>query len=186
MEGYKYNADLLSSTIEYEDYRRIIDDLLAEGKTSGEDHSPFMINYTRKNVERMQTLDGRVEITDTLKEQLHQLKSNYIFLVLTEAWCGDASQIIPVLPKIAEVSEGKIALKLIWRDENPEIMQRHLTNGGKSIPKLILINKENLHEISNWGPRPDVLQELANEWKNEPDYSLKKVGRKAACLVCRE
>lgn len=178
MEKYKYNANSLPQALNYEDYRKIIDDLLAQGKTSGEDHSPFMISYTHKNVERMQALDRQIQITDTLKETIGQLKSNCIFLVLTEAWCGDASQIIPVLDKIAEASEGKIELQLIWRDQNPEIMQRHLTNGGKSIPKLILINKENLEEIGKWGPRPNVLQELAAEWKNQPDYSLKSWAEK--------
>jgi thioredoxin-like negative regulator of GroEL len=178
MEGYKYDVDVLSRALDYKNYRLIIDKLLAEGKTSGEDHSPFMVSYTHKNVERMEALDAQVEITDVLVAHLRQLKSKYIFLVLTEAWCGDAAQIIPVLDKIAEASEGKITLRLIWRDTNPDIMQRHLTNGGKSIPKLILIKEENLQEISNWGPRPDVLQALANDWKNAPGYSLKSWAEK--------
>ncbi len=177
MEEYRYNTQKLG-TLNYKDYRRVIDELLAQNKTSGEDHSPFMVSYTRKNVERMQALEENVEIFNTLKDQVHQLKSNYIFLVLTEAWCGDAAQIIPVLDKIADASEGKIELQLIWRDENPEIMQKHLTQGGKSIPKLILIDKENLQAISDWGPRPEVLQELANEWKNEADYTLKSWAEK--------
>lgn len=173
MEKYKYNPTLISEAIDYSTYLETIDNLLADGKTSGADHSAFMVSYTRKNVERMQLLDGHLEIIPQLQEALKKLKSQYIFLVLTEAWCGDASQVIPVLQKIAEFSDGKIELKLIWRDENPEVMDRHLTNGGKSIPKLIIIKKENLEEISNWGPRPDVLQQLATEWKNLPDFSLK-------------
>ena len=178
MEEYRYDEDFLSKAMDYREYRKVIDELLAEGKTSGEDHSPFMVSYTHKNVERMEILDAEAEITDELLAQLRELKSTYIFLVLTEAWCGDASQIIPVLHKIAEASEGKITLRLIWRDTNPDIMQRHLTHGGKSIPKLILIKEENLQEISNWGPRPDVLQNLANDWKNEPDYTLKSWANK--------
>lgn len=173
MKKYTYNLESLPNAINYNVYREIIDKLLLEGKTSGEDHSPFMVSYTRKNVERMNLLDDNIIITDSLVNKLKGLKANYIFLVLTEAWCGDAAQIVPVLNEIAKRSDGKIDLQLIWRDKNPEIMERHLTNGGKSIPKLIIINKENLQEISNWGPRPDVLQALATKWKNEPDYSLK-------------
>ena len=70
---------------------------------------------------------------------MSQLKDNFTLLVLAEGWCGDAAQILPVINKIAEYS-SLIDLKVVCRDENPELMDQFLTNGSKSIPKVIIID----------------------------------------------
>ncbi|HRH60623.1 MAG TPA: thioredoxin family protein, partial [Chitinophagaceae bacterium] len=81
------------------------------------------------------------------------------WLVLTEGWCGDAAQIIPVLHKLAALNSN-IALKFLLRDENLELMDMYLTKGiSRSIPKLIVLD-ENNDELFNFGPRPGALQEI--------------------------
>jgi thioredoxin family protein len=77
-------------------------------------------------------------------------------LVIAEDWCGDASSTVPVLARLAEVLPG-LELRIILRDQNPEVMDRYLTSGSRSIPIVIALD-ERMQEVGNWGPRPQVLQ----------------------------
>lgn len=143
----------------YDAYRQLTDELLAQGKTTGENHSEAMIHYTQLNVARMNRLDKTTRLLEATREQLQHVNRPMIWLTLTEAWCGDAAQIIPVLQKIAGASE-LVELRLILRDEHPEIMNAFLTNGGRSIPKVILLDAQTLDVLGSWGPRPAVVQEM--------------------------
>jgi hypothetical protein len=163
-----YTTHFLANTFTYQAYRSLIDELLEQGKSTGADHTAAMINYTKMNVQRMKRLDKTVAIEESILTAVMQLKQNYTWLVVTEAWCGDAAQILPTLNKIGENSEGKISVRYVLRDQNLNIIDAHLTNGGRSIPKLIVLDN-NLTEITSWGPRPKVLQDLYLEWKTEPN-----------------
>jgi hypothetical protein len=77
-------------------------------------------------------------------------------LVLTEDWCGDAANTVPVLAKWADHA-ATIELRLLRRDEHPELMDRYLTNNSRSIPIVIVLDAEN-NELGSWGPRPAELQ----------------------------
>lgn len=82
-------------------------------------------------------------------------------LVLAEDWCGDASNSIPFLARWAEQTPG-VQLRIIRRDEHPEVMDRYLTNGSRSIPVVILLD-QGFRELGHWGPRPSVLQKWVLE-----------------------
>jgi hypothetical protein len=77
-------------------------------------------------------------------------------LVLAEDWCGDASSTIPILAKLADRLPG-LELRILRRDEHPEVMDRYLTNGSRSIPIVIALDEE-FRELGHWGPRPGELQ----------------------------
>ena len=77
-------------------------------------------------------------------------------LVIAEDWCGDASSTIPILARFADAAPG-MELRLLRRDEHPELMDRYLTNGSRSIPIVIALD-ESYRELGHWGPRPSVLQ----------------------------
>jgi hypothetical protein len=77
-------------------------------------------------------------------------------LVIAEDWCGDASNTVPIVAKLAESVPGW-ELRVIQRDANPEVMDRYLTNGSRSIPIVIALD-ENFQELGHWGPRPSELQ----------------------------
>jgi hypothetical protein len=136
-----------------------------------------MINYTKMNVQRMKRLDKTVEIAENLLKAVKDLNQHYTWLVLTEAWCGDAAQILPVLNKIGENSDGKISVRHILRDQNLEIMDAHSTNFNRAIPKLIVLN-DSLTEVTQWGPRPEKLQNLFLEWKTEPNTTKQDWAKK--------
>jgi hypothetical protein len=80
----------------------------------------------------------------------------YHLLVLAEDWCGDASNTIPILAKLAERVPG-LELRVLRRDEHPEVMDQYLTNGSRSIPIVIVLDA-GFRELGHWGPRPMELQ----------------------------
>ena len=77
-------------------------------------------------------------------------------LVIAEDWCGDASNTVPIVAKLAEQVPG-LELRVILRDQNPDVMDRYLTNGSRSIPIVIALD-ESFAEVGHWGPRPAELQ----------------------------
>lgn len=161
-----YSNIFVNDGVGYPEYRNLINDLLADGKTTGPDSSEAMLHYTKMNVQRMNRVDKTARLTNEILEALQMLNGTYRFLVISEGWCGDAAQIVPVINKIAEGSNGKIELKLVLRDQHLELMDAHLTNGGRAIPIVLVLNEEG-SLIHQWGPRPAVLQALLKDWKKE-------------------
>lgn len=163
---------VLHSAMSYDRYMNLLVDLLAEGKTTGENQSEAMVGYGKMNVQRMKRLNKTIQLLPEFEEVLKGLTRKMTFLVITEGWCGDAAQNVPVLNKLSEQS-NQIDLKLILRDENLEIMDAYLTNGGRSIPKLIALDSSTLEVIGTWGPRPETAQEMVSEFKKmeNGDYS---------------
>ena len=143
----------------YDEYRRLIDAFLMVGKSTARRESESLVEYSKLNVVRMNRLDKTTEIIPELQERISEISALQTWLVLTEGWCGDAAQIVPVLNKIAELNSN-IQLKFLLRDEHLELMNKYLTNGkSQSIPKLVVLDEHN-NELFNWGPRPQALQEL--------------------------
>ena len=124
----------------YAEYRTLVQNLAKDGQTTGVVQSEANINYTQLNDRRMSRWDKTLKLTNEVQEQIARMEANLLFLVLTESWCGDASPSLPVMNKIAELNPN-IEFKIILRDENPELMDAFLTNGARSIPKLIILDK---------------------------------------------
>ncbi|TPE43776.1 thioredoxin family protein [Pontibacter mangrovi] len=161
----------LSKAISYTQYRDMIDKLLAEHKTTGTNHSEVMVEYTRMNMHRMRRVE-KVILEDELVEMMLSVRTRMTWVVLTEAWCGDAAQCLPAIVKIADASP-LIEVKLLLRDENPEIMDAYLTDGGRSIPKLIALDADTMEVLGTWGPRPEPAQQLFLDMKAQgADYSV--------------
>jgi hypothetical protein len=157
--------EALKNGMDYKAYRDLIDGLLQEGKTTGENHSEAMIHYTEMNVQRMSKWDKRFTPSEDVLDAVKGLGSE-TWLLITEGWCGDAAHSVPVIAAIADQSEN-INLKLVLRDENLELMDQYLTNGGRSIPKLIRMDADTLEVLSTWGPRPEETQNLVMTAKAE-------------------
>jgi hypothetical protein len=154
----------ISKSCSYNEYRSLIFTYAQEGKTTGLISSSDYINYTKLNESRMHRLDKTIEVTQETKALLENLSKEYIWLVISETWCGDAAQVVPVINKMAEVA-SKIDLRIVLRDENEDLMNLFLTNGTKSIPKLIIIEKETGEVIGDFGPRPTQAKQLIIDYK---------------------
>ncbi|WP_051666685.1 thioredoxin family protein [Pedobacter sp. R20-19] len=160
-----YSEIFSEQGMDYQTYRALVDQLLLEGKSTSE--ASYDLHYTKMNVQRMNRVDKTVSLTDDLTSTINHLKGNYKFLVITEGWCGDAAQIVPVFNKTATASLGRIDLKFVLRDKNLPLIDAHLTNGGRAIPVLIVLNEAADQVLATWAPRPQILQELLKEWKKE-------------------
>jgi hypothetical protein len=157
--------DSLAKSLSYDTYRKKVSDLLEEGKSTGPNQSEALLNYSNLNDARMNRLDKKTKLTDATIEALKNTKAAQTWLMITEGWCGDAAQIGPVINKMS-LETDKVDLKIVLRDENEDLMNQFLTNGSKSIPKLVVIDQNN-EVISSWGPRPSIATKMVNDYKEE-------------------
>lgn len=85
-------------------------------------------------------------------------------LALVEDWCGDASNTIPVLARMGHEAQC-LDMRVLLRDENPDVMDEYLTNGSRSIPIVIVLD-DDFNERGHWGPRPTELQQWVMDNKD--------------------
>lgn len=159
---------LLKKSIEnsysYAQYRELVATLLFSGKSTGHEQSADLLRYTQLNHARTNRLDKTLRVDEAVSRKLLALKRNYIWLVIAEGWCGDAAQIVPIFHKMAVVTD-KIDLKIVLRDDNPQLMDQFLTNGSRSIPILIIIDADTFEVVGHFGPRPTQAKQLIVDYK---------------------
>jgi hypothetical protein len=153
----------LQNSHSYTEYRNIVSKLISEGKSTGHEQSADLLHYSELNEVRMKRLEKTLKLDLEVGKTLQNLKSKQTWLVISEGWCGDAAQILPIIKLMSEAYEN-IDLKLVFRDENDALMNQFLTNGAKSIPKLLLLD-EAFNLINHWGPRPEGAKNLIIEYK---------------------
>ena len=147
---FPFDKKRIIDGMSFQTYYNLTDQLVAEGKTTGPKQTEDLAHYTKLNLSRMKRLAKTASLSDALIEKINQVKRKTYFLVISEAWCGDAAQNVPLIAKATEFSSN-IELKIILRDENLDIMDAFLTNGGRSIPKVIAIDAESLEVIGKMG-----------------------------------
>ncbi|WP_343488097.1 thioredoxin family protein [Allomuricauda sp. d1] len=158
--------DRVQSALTYSEYRDLVSELAGNGATTGLEQKESLIEYTLLNNRRMARWDKTLKIPVEVTKKIKALNRKVLWLVLTESWCGDASPALPVMNKLSEINPN-IDLKILLRDENLELMDRFLTNGSRSIPKLIVVDKQTEEVIGEWGPRPSVATKMAENYKKE-------------------
>jgi hypothetical protein len=163
-------AQALEKSLDFPAYVEDVTRLVREGKTSGPHQTERLAHYTKLNLKRMERIMKQAQVPATLQAALLAMPVPMRWLVITEAWCGDAAQNIPYLAQTAAI-EG-IPFHLVYRDENPELMEQFLTNGSRSIPKLIVLSQNELEPLGTWGPRPVPVQQMVMEYKNQIDHSM--------------
>lgn len=166
---------IIENALDYRQYRQMIDTLLAANLTTGTNQAESLVEYSRMNVSRMNRIDKHIALLPELEQLVLSIQRPMIWLVLTEAWCGDAAQNLPIFAKIAEI-QPLLQLRFILRDEHPDIMDQFLTRNTRSIPKVIALTNGSLKVLGDWGPRPaaaDVLvQSLKASGMSHDDYVL--------------
>lgn len=156
--------EALKKGISYTEYRDLVTNLAKNGKSTGPTQTEELANFTKLNDRRMKRWDKMFKIDQTVAQTIDEVAKNHTWLVLTESWCGDAAIALPVMEKVAGLNSG-IGLRLVMRDENEALMNRFLTNGGMSIPKLIAVDNATQKVVGTWGPRSQNATKLVEDHK---------------------
>ena len=151
----------LQKGIGYDQYKH----QMAEDLVNNPDNN--LKEYIHLNQHRMSRVEKTYTVSEALVQQVKNLPHKTYWLVLTEHWCGDAAQTLPAFQKVAELSKGMIEMKLVYRDQNPELMDAYLTGESRSIPKLIQLDAH-YNVTGIWGPRPTEAQKLVKQVKSNP------------------
>ncbi len=138
----------------FEAYRSYFEEIIQ--KTADEQVAPYnnpdYFDYTKLNWSRMNRWLKTGILTDEIKQTMQEITSPQNWIVITEPWCGDAAHSVPFLEMISRLNP-LITVSYELRDSEPFTINNYLTNGGKSIPKLIIRNTEG-KDLATWGPRP--------------------------------
>lgn len=156
----------LPNSYTYAAYRELVSQLAQKKETTGTEQKESLINYTQLNNRRMVRWDKTLKIPSAIEDKIKNLNKKVLWLVLTESWCGDASPALPVMNRLAELNSN-IDIKIVLRDENVELMNRFLTKGAMSIPKLISLDLDSGEIMGTWGPRPSIAAKMAEAHKKE-------------------
>jgi hypothetical protein len=148
-------------------YLEMLESYANEGRSSGPNQSEAYVHYSKLNAQRSRRLMKTAQLTIQITQLLDKIKSPQNWFVLTESWCGDAANSLPFFFKMAEYNP-LISIHVLLRDEHPALMDQFLTNGGRSIPKVIATDDQ-LRYLADWGPRPATAQKIYLDWKNSED-----------------
>ncbi|MBL4707261.1 MAG: thioredoxin family protein [Flavobacteriales bacterium] len=150
-------------------YHDLLGRIVESGKYKNEEKGSSLYEFIKLNHMRTKRILKQTKIPTELFENIKSVRSNYYWVVLSEPWCGDSANILPIISKLSDMND-RIELNVLLRDEHPEIMDQFLTNGTRAIPKLICFD-EDYSIVGEWGPRPAVLKERVNCIKNKKSIS---------------
>jgi hypothetical protein len=147
----------------YADYLQHTERILSAATPAPPYDNPFYLEYTRLNFSRMNRWNKVLQLNDELSVLLKSIQRPQTWIIIAEPWCGDAAPALPFLIRLAELNPN-IRYDIQLRDQEPFLIEQYLTNGGKSIPKLIVRDAEG-RDLFTWGPRPASAQQLMEAQK---------------------
>ena len=183
---------VINKALTYTEFVDYVQNLFDLDKVTGNEQSVNRFEATKINLQRIKRLNKTSIVNTSLTSKVANLKSKQVWILFVEGWCGDVAQNVPFIEKIAQASNGLIETKYLLRDENLELFDHFLTNGARSIPKLIAVSGEENDVVFEWGPRPQIIQEwfknllntIAESEKEEAKFKLHQyyTGNKGAAL----
>lgn len=152
--------------LSYEDYKSLFVEQIVNTNTNKLNEADKK-KYDAKviNLHRSNRLEKTYLPNAEVVEIVSGINQSQFWLVLTESWCGDSAQNLPIIKKLSSLNEN-IQLRIFLRDSHLDIMDLYLTNSSRSIPKLIVFNSKG-DELFRWGPRPKTAAELVKRLKSE-------------------
>lgn len=169
--NYQFTLQKIEEGLSFEDYLKE-----ANIRISSSNQNDPNSEYIKLNLVRINRIFKTTEISGDFVKTLNLIQKKVFWILISEPWCGDAANSVPVIAKAALLNPA-ITLKIFLRDSNPEIMDHYLTNGTRSIPILIMLD-DNLNEVFRWGPRPAVLQKVVMDMKNSNKFAKEEIIKK--------
>ena len=122
--------------------------------------------YRKINLQRNKRLGKQFQPSEELIEAVKRIDEPQLWMVITESWCGDSAQNLPIIAKAAELND-KIDLRILLRDSNTDIIDHYLTDEqSRDIPILVVFDLDG-NELFKWGPRPDTAKTLVTNLKRD-------------------
>jgi len=149
----------------YQQYHELFDTILNDSQPTHPYDDEHFLNYTKLNQSRMKRWDKQLVLSDGLIAEIAKINKPQHWIIITEPWCGDAAHILPFLIRMSLLNEF-VSYDIQLRDSEPFLINAYLTNGSKSIPKLIVRDNYNNDQF-NWGSRPLPAQQLLDKMKTE-------------------
>ena len=149
-----------------------LDGLRDAAPNPDEEAAPYdkYIPINQQRIKRIRKALAKQGLSPVLRDAVSGVKAGTKMLVLNEFWCGDGAQILPVHEAMVHASEGKLEVRALMRDEHVEVMDLFLTNGGRAIPKTVLLD-DGLQVLGTWGPRPEEAMALVKRIKSDPEIA---------------
>lgn len=164
--SHPVTLEVIKKGFSYQQFVEFTEVLVKEDRTTGANQSEAYLKYTQMCLQRMVRWNKTAKMSAEMENLVRSIKEPQIWLIITEAWCGDGSQSIPYIAKLADLNP-LIELKIIMRDENPDIMDAYLSNGARSIPKLVAFSLDLKCELFTWGPKPQYLIDRYKEYRHD-------------------
>lgn len=170
--------DYKTIQMKFEEYLDYFDSILKNPERYPVYDDQEYLNYTKLNWTRMSRWIKKFTPREDIQVKINSIDTKQTWILITEPWCGDAAHSVPQIYKLIK-DNVNIDFDIQLRDTEPYLIDKYLTNGGKSIPKLVIRDQNNV-DIAIWGPRPSKLQTLFSELKDEgKDFSeIKEVMQK--------
>jgi hypothetical protein len=157
------NTEIAKNTATWEDYLSAFEHLLNSDNHSAPYTNPAYLDYVKLNHSRQKRWLKTGVLNQEIIAEVKKINIAQTWYIITEPWCGDAAHSIPFLKLISE-HNPLITVKIVWRDTPPLLIEDYLTNGGKSVPKLVVRDAEE-NDLFTWGPRPEPCQKVYLEMK---------------------
>lgn len=150
--------------MDFKEYITHFEGIIANDSPAEPYNDPDFMEYAKLNWSRMNRWLKNGAVSDEASQKIKNITDKQKWVLITEPWCGDAAHSVPFIAKMAE-QNPHIELEIQLRDSGSEI-DSYLTNGGKSIPKLIIRDTAG-NDLNVWGPRPSSCQDIYNKSKAE-------------------
>lgn len=162
----RIDLSIINKYVSYNEYlAQFREQILVDDPILLSDIEKQHFEYRKLNLQRTLRIEKTFVPSEETRNIFASISAEQSWFVITESWCGDSSQSLPVIDGLIKLSD-KIEFNIVLRDSNPDFMNLYLTNGSKSIPKLVVFDKEG-SELFQWGPRPKAAQDLFTLLKNE-------------------
>lgn len=154
-------------SVSYSDYLKNSEARIHALQQSKKEEEKEFLQYYQLGKTRMNRVDKTYHPDEGQLKKLETKNFTGKILIISEGWCGDAAMIVPVLHAFF----GDDNVRLVYRDENEDLINQYLTNGGKAIPIVLLLDEKAETVVAHWGPRPVYGMELLKKHKTDPSYS---------------
>ena len=154
----------IAAGLSAQQYHQILVEQAGATEDGLDEEAAEKLQFTQLNLHRTNRITRTFKVGDDLAALLKGINTPQTWMLLTEPWCGDSAQCLPYISALAALNHN-IDLRLILRDENLDLMDDFLTNGTRSIPRLVIFDQDG-NELTQWGPRPKEAQAVFMEAKN--------------------